>query len=518
MGRGYWIKQYSYKNIYSEKMRCILQVLHSKVRADGVGSNAMKTPRLFSTTHLNIPPARRSAAFSAWSGLAAAAALFLAAAGPAQAVPSFARQMDMQCTMCHGEFPVLNDMGRLFKLSGYTMSSEQSSLPPLAVMLEPSYTHTRLGQDGGAAPGFKDNNNYAMTQASVFYAGRLFGPYATHLFGEKTAAFLNKFGIFAQVTYDGVGKAWSWDNLDLRYADTSSLSGHSVQWGLDLNNNPTVQDPWNTVPAWSFPFAGSGLAPTPGAAPLIDGGLAQQVVGVGAYAFIDGKYYVDAGLYRTLSTRTQRRLGVDPTGETQLAHLTPYLRFAYTQPAAGGTWELGAFALAASTYPGRDASAGTDHINDIGLDSEYQKSYGTTDLTVLVTDIHERSSWDASEPLGNTANSKGSLNEFKATVDLLFDKTYGVATQYFTTRGSSDEVAYADSPAASPDSDGLILEADYLPFNKGGGPAFWPKSNLKLSVQYTAYHRFDGTTDNIDGTGRSAHDNNTLYLQAWFVF
>ena len=444
--------------------------------------------------------------------------LLAASAITGRAVPSFARQLNTQCINCHSEFPVLNDMGRLFKLSGYTMSSEESMLPPLAAMIEPSFTKTRSAQEGGAAPGFGDNNNYATTQASIFYAGRLFGPYASHLFGESTAAFLNKIGIFSQVTYDGVGKSWSWDNLDVRYANTLSIADHSSLWGIYLNNNPTLQDPWNTLPAWGFPFAGSGLAPTPSAAALIDGGLAQQVAGLGVYAMIDNKLYIDFGAYKTLPSRLQRNLGVDPSGETQLARLAPYWRIAYTHPAGGGAWETGLFGLAATTYPGRDASAGTDRIVDFGLDSEFQKPIGPNDLTALVTYIYERDHWHASQALGNTENAAGSLNEFKGSVDYLVDKTYGFAAQYFKVSGSHDEVAYADSPEASPNSDGFVFEFDYLPLNKGVGPAFWPRSNVKFSVQYTVYNRFDGSKTNVDGTGRSARDNNTLYFQAWIVF
>src|SRR5271170_5801438 len=57
-----------------------------------------------------------------------AAGLVLGATS-ARALPSFARQMDMQCVACHTDFPILNDMGRTFKLSGYTMSAEQTDLP-----------------------------------------------------------------------------------------------------------------------------------------------------------------------------------------------------------------------------------------------------------------------------------------------------------------------------------------------------------------------------------------------------
>ena len=130
----------------------------------------------------------------------------------ARALPSFARQMDMQCIQCHTDFPVLNTFGREFKLSGYTLGADPvaTSLPPIAFMLQPSFTRTETGQAGGAAPGFGDNNNFAVTQFSVFYAGKLFGPYADKLFGKDTAAFLDKFGIFSQTTYDGIGKQWHW--------------------------------------------------------------------------------------------------------------------------------------------------------------------------------------------------------------------------------------------------------------------------------------------------------------------
>jgi hypothetical protein len=196
----------------------------------------------------------------------------------ARAVPSFARQMNLQCIACHTAFPMLNQFGRTFKLTGYTESADESNLPPpLAAMLMPSFTKTSGPQAGGAAPGFGENNNTALTQASVFYAGRLFGPYAKSLFGSDGAAVANKFGIFAQVTYDGIGKTWSWDNMELRFADKGEIGGKDVVYGAYLNNNPTLQDPWNSTPAFGYPFTGSGLAPTPAAGTLIEGGLSQQV-------------------------------------------------------------------------------------------------------------------------------------------------------------------------------------------------------------------------------------------------
>lgn len=47
----------------------------------------------------------------------------------AEAVPAFARQMGMQCSMCHSvAFPAINSFGRAFKASGYTMTGAQKQI------------------------------------------------------------------------------------------------------------------------------------------------------------------------------------------------------------------------------------------------------------------------------------------------------------------------------------------------------------------------------------------------------
>jgi hypothetical protein len=132
--------------------------------------------------------------------------------------------------------------------------------------------------------------------------------------------------------------------------------------------------------------------------------------------------------------------------------------------------------------------------------------------------IHEQQSWDASSVLGNTANPSGSLDTYKLTASYLHDKTYGLTVQYFNITGSTDAVLYSGSGTGSPASDGFIVQADWLPFNKHGGPAFAPRSNVKFSLQYVAYNKFDGGSSNYDGAGAKASDNNTLYLEAWIAF
>ncbi len=436
----------------------------------------------------------------------------------AQAVPSFARQTGMNCIACHTDFFLLNEYGRNFKLSGYTFATGNSMLPPISFMVQPSFTQTARGIEGGAAPRFAANSNFALTQASAFYAGRLFGPYAEPLFGAAAAAIMNKFGTFIQVTYDGVANRFNWDNVEFRFADTATLFGKPVTYGFYLNNNPGMSDLWNTTPVWGFPFSSSGLAPTPAAATLVNGGLSQQVGGVGGYMMIANTIYLELAAYHTLSTPFQYAMGIDPTGQTQIPGAAPYWRLAYTKTVGNSSYMIGLFGLAAHTYPGRDNTAGKDKITDFGFDAQYQTSIDKHDITVLLSGIYEKQTWNASQQLGLASNPSDRLYEVKATVDYLYDKTYGGAISYFAVNGSRDALLYSGSASGLPTSNGLILQANYIPFNKKGGPAFWPKSNLKLSVQYIIYNRFDGAHTNYDGAGRNARDNNTLYLEAWLAF
>lgn len=450
--------------------------------------------------------------------------LLLAVAGvfalphSAQAVPSFARQTGLNCIVCHTEFPILTDFGRQFKLGGYTLSNGESKLPPIAIMLQPSFTATSRGIAGGAAPHFSDNSNFALNQASVFYNGRLFGPYAETLFGKTAATFLNKFGTFIQGTYDGAAGRVGWDNAELRYADTMTLGGAPVSYGFYLNNNPTMGDLWNSTPVWSYPFSGSGLAPAPGASTLVDGGLSQQVLGLGAYAMISNSFYVDIAAYHTLGTSFQKAMGVAPEGETQVPGLAPYWRLAYTKSAGNKSFEVGAFGLIADTYPGRDKTAGKDHYADWGVDSEFQTSFGKHDITALLSCIYEKQDTNASMRLGGATNGSDHLLSLKGNVNYLYDKTIGGGAGYFHTDGSHDSLLHSDSAAGSPMNDGFVLQLNYLPFNKNSGPAFWPKSNVKFSAQYVIYNKFNGARHNYDGSGANASDNNTLYLEAWIAF
>lgn len=421
---------------------------------------------------------------------------------PASAVPSFARQTGLPCNTCHTNFPELTQFGRNFKLNGYVMSKGGKFVPPVSAMAQLAFTHTNKAQPGGAAPGFSDNNNVAPNEISLFYGG---------------AIIPNVMGAFIQGTYDGAEKAVALDNTDIRAAQTETIGSKTLTVGMTLNNNPTVSDLWNTTPVWSFPFSTSVLGPEPGAATMIQGGFGQQVAGLGVYTMFNDLIYAEVDGYKTLSTGFQKFFGVDPTDEAQIHSLAPYWRLAVQHSWGPNYLSVGTFGMSASVFPGRVRTMGADRLTDIGFDSQYQYSSDKNDAELMLSYITETQHLKASLPLGNADNGRNKLHALNATATYMRDKTYGLTASYFSVTGSGDPTLYG-TRTGLPDSNGYILEADWLPFNKNGGPSFWPMSSLKLALQYTGYTKFDGAKLNYDGSGRSASANDTLFLEGWLAF
>lgn len=428
--------------------------------------------------------------------LLAALCAWLAFAGSAEAVPSFARQTQLQCTACHTAYPQLNAFGRRFKLNGYTLQpGDVSVIQRFSAMAQPSFTHTNKDQPADPAEHFGNNDNLALTQASVFYGGRLIDDY-------------DKLGGFVQVTYDGIERSLAWDLADFRWATSDTLAGKPVTWGIDLNNTPTVQDVWNTTPAWGYPFSGSGLAPGPAAATLISDPLGGTVLGLGGYVYWNDSIYGEFNLYKTVGGDFLRAMGVQGVDQ-EIDGVAPYWRLALDQQLGGGDLELGTFGLYARTYPGRDHTAGTtDRYLDLGLDMQYQRTLDKQYITARAAWIHEDQTLRASTVLGGADNRDNHLNTLALSLSDLYDHTYGVTLGYNHIGGSSDAALYGGSP----DSDYFTVELDWLPLNKHAGVAgshgtFDPR----LSLQYTAYSKLDGVSHN-------ASDNNTLYLEGWLAF
>jgi hypothetical protein len=356
---------------------------------------------------------------------------------PAQALPLYARQTGQQCAACHNGFPELTPYGRLFKLNGYTFTGgpEKSfpeatvNVPPISMMNIPSFTHTTQGQPGGAAPGFDPNNNWAYT-GSLFYGGKI----------------VDHVGAFVQGTYDQVSNSLNWDNTDIRYANIGQLSDKELVYGLSLNNNPTVEDVWNSTPAWGYPYVASAMAPTPVATTLIEGGLAQQVLGFNPYIYWNRLIYAEVGGYRTLSPGQLSALGIPPPGTSSIDGIAPSWRFAVEPAWGNNTWEFGAFGLAASLVPQRMSGAGTDHVTDFGFDTQYEFLGARDSFSLQARYITEYQNLPASQALGPSTNAHNDLHSLLIKGTYYYKQTIGFTVDYFNIQGSSDPLLYgADS-------------------------------------------------------------------------
>jgi hypothetical protein len=457
-------------------------------------------------------------------------------APPAAALPSFARQTGQPCGACHTDFPGLTPYGRRFKLGGYTAgggayrptlfpSSDDSSesdtkkkwVPPISMMAIVGFTNTETPQAPPTAP-YSANNNTVVSPVSFFWGG----------------AVTDHIGAFAQLTYnappaggfgnDPFGHTWTWDQTDIRYADSTSIGNFAVTYGITANNNPTVQDAWNSTPAWAFPNAyavstlGFGFGPTP----LIDGAFAAHVGSVGAYAYINDVLYLEASAYHTLDHSTQNALGADPFSAPGTSDVMPYWRVAF-EPHWGNNWlEIGTFGMMAGIHPWASPPGGpnavttatfsqTDKYTDIGFDTQYQYQGDNYWFTLRGSYIHEYQKLDASFANFVAANPTNELNEARAYASLAYgnDNRVVLTGQYFNSWGSADTALYASSPNFSPNSDGWIAEIAYIPFISSVAPG-WPWFNARVGLQYTWYEKFNGTTV-------GASSNNTLFLYLWLA-
>ncbi len=460
--------------------------------------------------------------FAAVAVILTAAFLTIGYAPPAQALPSYARQTGQPCGTCHTDFAGLTPYGRRFKIEGYTASGgpyrptlfpttvdpseQQHWVPPVSMMAIVGFTNTQAPLPPPSAP-YNANNNVVVSPISFFYGG----------------AITDHIGAFAQVTYNapppgGFGTdtldshSWTWENTDLRYANSTRFGSLSVTYGITANNNPTVQDPWNTTPAWGFPYAASTLGSGFGPTTILDGTFAAHVASVGAYAFINDALYLEATVYTTLNPNNQNTLGTDPFGAPGLFDAAPYWRAAF-EPHWGNHWlEVGTFGMTANVHPWVAAGTmvtatfpQTDQYTDVGFDSQYQYQGDNFWLTLRGMYIHEYQNLNASFANGFAANPANTLNEARGYASLAYGNNNRVVLtgQYFSSWGTPDALFFAGN------ANGWIAEIAYIPFISSQAPG-WPWFNMRLGLQYTWYTEFNGTS-----IGASA--NNTLFLYAWFA-
>jgi len=420
-------------------------------------------------------------------------------------VPAYSRQTGLACSQCHYQFPQLTPFGRMFKLNGYTLTglkpitqpgdtAKGGSLnllttPPLAVMAVVSTTNTAKNQPGA------QNNTVMMPQEfSLFLAGAL----------------TQRIGAFTQLTYAAADGSIGIDNIDIRYANHATVANRDLLYGLTLNNNPTVQDVWNTVPAWSYPFMSSEVGPSPIAGTLIDGALAQQVAGVGAYSLFNQVFYAEVTAYRSAPQGSS--VPLDSSSANTTKGLIPYWRAALQHAGQATSWMLGTYGFSGQLYPS-GVTGPTNHYTDAAVDGQLEQKAGSATLIGRAAYIHEKQKLDATFAAGGSEKATNDLSTARASVSFLPNLRWGTTLGFFETSGSSDVILFAPggvtgSRTGSPDTSGLVGEVQYNAWQ-----------NTRFGLQYVAYSKFNGAGTAYDMSGgRNARDNNTLYFYTWLAF
>ena len=336
---------------------------------------------------------------------------------------------------------------------------------------------------------------------SLYYAGKIY----------------DKLGAFSQGTYDGLSNKFLLDMTDIRYANTFKVGGKPLICGLTVNNSPTIEDVWNSPPAYGFPFASSSVAPTPAAGAIIDGGLDQQVGGVGLYAYFNNLVYAGVTFYTTARKGYTQWLGGGTVTDTMVDGVVPYWRVFLQHQWKKHSLMVGHYGLVTHIFPEGQSRGNSDRFTDIAFDAQYQYISRKHRFSLATTWIHEIQDWNASYALGNTANQSDHLDTFKINFNYSYRSAYGIFGgnwAYFNTSGSKDALLYAPDPVdgsrnGHPDSSGFIIQGIYVP----------PKwEQAKIVVQYTIYDNFNGSSTNYDGSRRNASGNNTLYVLTWLMF
>lgn len=469
----------------------------------------------------------------------------------AQALPAFARQTGQNCVACHagGQFPELTPYGRIFKMTGYTIGERTVPLSVMAVVSSSRVKNTSKSDDPPAD--FAKNGALTFSTASLFIAGKV----------------TENIGLFSQITYDnyaapgvaadGVGAAGfhshtNADNIDLRYADRFIDSNRDLIFGVSVNNNPSVSDPWNTAAAWMQYVP----VPSPSSSQFVDGnapypgygagfGAGGHLAGLSAYAYWNKLLYAELGGYKTANGAFSiMNAGFGDADRPKLKGTNPYWRLALTREWGPHNIMVGASGMNTEFFDDpTDTSdpATTHHVKDLGFDAQYQyllDPHTVTAQLAYMTTKHRFPDALANQPasfvdaLGNAlpnTNTSDTTNVLRAKLTYTYQAKYGGSLGYFNLTGSTNTLN--QTSGFDPAGTGLITILDpnvsRVNANLSGNPAtrgftyeaFWtPVQYVRVGLQYTTYSKFNGAATNYDGFGRDAKDNNTLFFYIWGAY
>lgn len=234
--------------------------------------------------------------------------------------------------------------------------------------------------------------------------------------------------------------------------------------------------------------------------------------------------------------------GIDDASKTRLRGTNPYWRLALTHEWGPHNLMVGTSGMNARVFDAAASTANPDNLGRFknnGIDAQYQYLLDPHTFTVQVAHMRQVQTYSAATIAGGApnyfqadgvtpidpVNPSDKLNIFRAKASYVYMAKYGGSLAYFNKTGTANTL----NQTSGFDNTGNITSADStrVTGNLTGNPAtrgftyeaFWmPEQHVRIGAQYTAYNKFNGATNNYDGFGRNARDNNTLFLYAWFAY
>src|SRR6266568_5047358 len=192
---------------------------------------------------------------------------------------------------------------------------------------------------------------------------------------------------------------------------------------------------------------------SPLASTTIDGGLAQDVAGLSAYAFWNESVYAEVGAYRSAKQGVTNQLTgaagpLDGTVSNVIEGVAPYWRVAYEHNWDRHSLEVGMYGADFKLLPGGSSAAPAplrgpfNRFKDVAEDIQYQFLGEEQLFTLEATHIHESMSLDASFVSGAVANPSNNLTTTRLWATYYHRRRIGGTLAYFSTTGSADTGLY----------------------------------------------------------------------------
>ncbi len=412
-----------------------------------------------------------------------------------------------------GSWPQLTPWGRFFKLSGYTAGK---SVIGNSLQEKERLEFVPVGLLGQVGITVANQPNNALGETVIAQNG---APIAYAFAGEIGTRVTDFLGVFYEYQIGNTLPGWkgSGGPVDIRAVHFFHPSGNELLLGVDTNNNPAEQDVFNSMPGpWGYPFYSSPQAPAGPASPMI-ASLGAQAGGVGAYALLNRQWYAEVSFYRVandlfrwMSAGTSFQAG----GKNYLQGYNPYWRAYWTKEKGPQSLMIGTFGLHSKVYPDSSLPSGpTNVFTDSGVDAQYQYLADIHKVTLRASYLYEDQQWNADFLQGASSNAKGNLKSLNLNGSYGYRNQWILNAGYFSAHGNNNAARYAitDSSGnqltASPNTSGYVLEVDRL-----------ITQNVQATLQYKGFGRFNGLTDNVDGMGRRASANNTLWMTIFFAY